>query len=88
VASQSLDEQEAQRGYILADGGGSQLLHLKQMGLILPDLLGAELVGPPVKMLRELADDPDVGSRGTTGVITALEFVQHLFCEVGSPGSP
>jgi hypothetical protein len=78
VPSQSFDEQETQGGHILADGRRSQLLHLEQMGLILPDLLGPELVGRLVKVLRELADDPDVGFYGTMGVITALEFFQHL----------
>jgi hypothetical protein len=51
---------------------------LKQMGLILPDLLGPKLVRRLVKIRRELADDSDVGSCGTMGVITALEFLQHL----------
>jgi hypothetical protein len=48
------------------------------MGLILPDLLGPELVGRLVKIRRELADDSDVGFCGTMGVITTLEFLQHL----------
>jgi hypothetical protein len=68
---------------LLADGGRSQLPHLEQMGLILPDLLGPELVGRLVKVRRELADDPDVGFCGTMGVITALEFFQHLFAKLG-----
>jgi hypothetical protein len=44
------------------------------MRLILPDLLGSELVGRPVKVLGELADNPDVGFCGTMGVITALSL--------------
>jgi hypothetical protein len=48
------------------------------MGLILPDLLGPKLVRRLVKIRRELADDSDVGFCGTIGVITALEFLQHL----------
>jgi hypothetical protein len=48
------------------------------MGLILPDLLGPELVRWLVKILRELADDADVGFCGTMGIITTLEFLQHL----------
>jgi hypothetical protein len=32
-----------------------------------------------VKMLRKIADDANVGSCGTMGVITTLEFLQHLF---------
>jgi hypothetical protein len=38
----------------------------------------SEFVGWLVKVLRELRHDPDVGFRGTMGVITALEFLQHL----------
>jgi hypothetical protein len=48
------------------------------MSLILPNLLGPELVRWLVKMLRELADDANVGFCGTMRVITALEFFQHL----------
>ena len=35
------------------------------MRLRLPDLLGPELVGRLVKILRELMDDANVGFRGT-----------------------
>jgi hypothetical protein len=38
----------------------------------------SEFVGWLVKVLRELRHDPDVGFFGTMGVITALEFLQHL----------
>jgi hypothetical protein len=48
------------------------------MGLILPDLLGPKLVRRLVKILRKIADDANVGFCGTMGVITALEFLQHL----------
>jgi hypothetical protein len=44
------------------------------MSLILPDLFGPELVGGLVKILGELADDPEIGFCGTMGVITALSF--------------
>jgi len=49
------------------------------MGLILPDVLGTELVGRLVEILRELAHDADVSCCGTMRVITTLEFLQHLF---------
>jgi hypothetical protein len=74
VPTQCLDEQEAQRGHILRYRGWSQLLALEQMGLILPDLLGPELVRWLVKIRRELANDSDVGFCGTMGVITTLSF--------------
>ena len=38
------------------------------------DLFGPELVGRQVKILGELADDPEIGFCGTMGVITALSF--------------
>src|ERR1700694_1372512 len=65
-----LYEQEAQRGHILTDRGRSQLLRLEQMSLMLPNLLGPELVRWLVKILRKIADDANVGSCGTMGVIT------------------
>jgi len=79
VPSQRFDEQEAQRGHVLRDRGRSQLLGLEQVSLILPYLLGAELVGRLVKMFRERPHDSNVGFRGTRRVITTLEFLQHLF---------
>jgi len=44
------------------------------MSLILPDLLGPQLVGRLVKMLRELTDDPNVGFCGTMSVIATLSL--------------
>jgi hypothetical protein len=41
--------------------------------------LGPELVGRLVKMHREVADDPNVGFCGTMGIVSPLEFLQHLF---------
>jgi len=48
------------------------------MSLILPDLLGLELVGRLVEIRRELADDADVGFCGTRRVIATPEFLQHV----------
>jgi hypothetical protein len=49
------------------------------MSLILPDLLGLELVGRLVEIRRELADDADVGGFcGTRRVIAKPEFLQHV----------
>jgi hypothetical protein len=59
--------------------GQVHLLGLEQMSLILPNLLGPELVRWLVKMLRKIADDANVGSCGTMGVITTLDFFQYLF---------
>ena len=42
---QSLDVEEAKRGHMLLHGAGVQLLLLKQVGLILTQVLWTELVG-------------------------------------------
>jgi hypothetical protein len=44
------------------------------MSLILPNLLGPELVRWLLKILRKIADGATVGSCGTMGVITTLSF--------------
>ena len=36
-----------------------------------------------MKIRREFTDDANVGFCGTMGVITALEFFQHLFTKLG-----
>ena len=64
----------SERGHILTDRGRRQLLGLEQMSLILPNLLGPELVRWLVKILRKIADDANVGCCGTMGVITTLSF--------------
>jgi hypothetical protein len=74
LPAQCLYEQEAQRGHILTDRGRRQLLGLEQMSLILPNLLGPELVRWLVKILRKIADDANVGSCGRMGVITTLSY--------------
>src|ERR1700735_3632124 len=76
VTAQCLYEQEAQRGHILTDRGRTQFLGLEQMSLILPNLLGPELVRWLVKILRKIVDDANVGFCGTMGIVTTLEFLQ------------
>ena len=44
VPAQSLEKEEAQGSRVLLNGAGCELLGLKEMRLVLPDLLGAELV--------------------------------------------
>jgi hypothetical protein len=53
------------------------------MSLILPNLLGPELVRWLLKILRKIADDANVGSCATMRVITALDFFQHLSAQLG-----
>src|SRR5260370_3482624 len=78
---QSLDIEKAERGNVLLYSAGIQLPLLKQVGLILAQVLRAELVGRLMEMAGEFLDDPYVGSYGTLSVIAALEVLQHHFTE-------
>ena len=72
MATQRLDEKEAQGGGMGRHAGGGQLQRLKQVCLVLPDLFRPERIRGPVKILGEIADDPKVESCGTMGIITTL----------------
>jgi hypothetical protein len=78
MATQRLDEEEAQGGGMGRHAGGGQLPRVKQVRLILPDLFRPELIRGPVKILGKIADDPKVEFCGTMRIITALEFFQHF----------
>ena len=80
---QSLDIEEAKRGHMLLHGTGVQLLLLKQVGLILTQVLRTELVGSLMEMAGKFLDDPKVGFYGTLSVVTALEFLQHHSAKMG-----
>src|SRR6266849_3766962 len=73
----------AERRHMQLHGAGIQLLLLKQVGLILAQVLWTEPVGRLMEMPGELLDDPDVGFYGTLSVITTLEFFQHHFAKSG-----
>ena len=60
-----------------------ELFPLKQMSLVLTNLLRAKLMGSTVKMLREITDDPNVDFCGTKRVMATLEFLQHHFAKMG-----
>jgi hypothetical protein len=64
---------------MLLHRAGVQLLLLKQVGLVLAQVLRAELVGGLVKMVGEFLHYPNIGFYGSLGVITTLEFLQHDF---------
>src|SRR6202162_2328677 len=68
---------------MLLHGAGAQLLLLKQVGLILTQVLRTELVGSLMEMAGEFLDDPKVGFYGTLSVITTLEFLQHNSAKMG-----
>jgi hypothetical protein len=62
MATQRLDEKEAQGGGMGRHAGGGQLPRLKQLRLILPDLFRPELIRGLMKILGEIADDVKVDS--------------------------
>ena len=71
---------------MLLHGASIQLLLLKQIGLILAQVLRTEPVGRLMEMAGECLDDPNLGSYGTLSVITTLEFLQHHFAKMGHRG--
>jgi len=71
---QRLDIEEAERGHMLLDSARVQLFLLKQVGLILAQVLRTELIGRLVKMVGEFLDDSNVSLDGGGSVITALSF--------------
>jgi hypothetical protein len=46
-------------------------------------MIGSELVGRLMEVLGEVLHDSQVPFYGTLGVITTLEFLQHLFSKLG-----
>src|ERR1700733_11704886 len=80
---QRLDIEEAERRHMQLHSASIQLLLLKQVGLILAQVLRTEPVGRLMEMPGEFLDDPDVGFYGTLSVITTLEFFQHHFAKSG-----
>jgi hypothetical protein len=56
-----------------------QLPVAEEMGHVLANLFGAELVRRTVEMARRVVDGTEVSARGTLRVITTLEFLQHQF---------
>ena len=71
--------EEAQRSHILLDRAPLQLLPLKQVGLILTQVVRTELVGWLLEMVGEFLYHLNVDFYGTLSVIMALEFLQHHF---------
>ena len=78
-----LQIEKSQSAHALHDSVGGQFPFLKQIGLKLADLLGTESFRRAVEVLSKLLDGSDVSTCGSLGVITALEFVEHLFSELG-----
>src|ERR1700676_4487461 len=53
------------------------------MRLVLAQVFRPEFVGRLVEVLGEVLHDSQVPFYGTLGVITTLEFLQHLFSKLG-----
>jgi hypothetical protein len=83
AAPQNLEKQEAERRHLEHDSPGMQFPFLHQMKLILADVLAAEQVRGAMEVSGEPPDGTDVGTCGSLGVITALEFLEHPFAKLG-----
>src|SRR5271166_5232677 len=60
----------------------------EQMGLVMADVLGTELVARALEVTREIFDGLEVDAGRSLGVITTLEFLEHHFAKVGHRSSP
>src|SRR5271165_3867279 len=83
-----LDEEEAQRGQALRDSMRGEFPLAEQIGLVMTDVLGTELVGRALEVTREIFDGLEVDAGCSLGVITTLEFIEHHFAKVGHRSSP
>ena len=83
VPFQRLVEEEAESGHVLLHRTRIELLVLKQVCLILAQMIGSELIGRLMEVLGEVLHDSQVPFYGTLGVITTLEFLQHLLSKLG-----
>jgi len=77
--SENLQIQEAKSAHLHHDAVGCQLLLFEKVDLVLPDMLNAELIGRAAEILRKLPDGANVSTCGSLRVVTALEFLEHLF---------
>src|SRR6201984_568183 len=80
---QRLDIEDAKPRHMQLHSASIQLLLLKQVGLILAQVMWTEPVGRLMEMPGEFLDDPDVGFYGTLSVITTLEVSQHHLAKSG-----
>jgi len=83
VAPERLHEEEAQSRHSLANAVGGKFSFSKQMDLILANVLRSQLVRSTMEVLGELLQNERVGFYGILGVISALEFLQHQFSQMG-----
>jgi hypothetical protein len=72
-------KEEAQRGRVQADGARFQLSLFEQIRLVAADLGGSKLFGTLIEVLGEIANNLQIRTCCSLGVITTLEFLQHHF---------
>ena len=83
VPFQCLVEEEPESGHVLLHRARIELLVLKQVGLVLAQMFGAELVGRLVEVFGKILHDSQGAFYGTLGIGTTLEFLQHHFSKLG-----
>src|SRR5260370_36321345 len=88
VAPERLHKEEAQGRHSLANAVGGKFSFSKQMYLILAAVLRSQLVRRTMEVLSELLQNEGVGLYGILGVISTLEFIEHLFSQMGHSGPP
>jgi hypothetical protein len=80
---QSLVEEKSESSHVLLYCAGIELLVLKQVRLVLPQMVGSKFVGRLLEVLGKVLHDSQVAFYGILGVITTLEFLQHHFSKLG-----
>lgn len=76
MAVQYPDVKEPQRGQLLADTVGGELLS-KQCRLIVANVFGPKAVGSAMEVQAELFDSADVATDGGLGEVTTLQLLEH-----------
>src|SRR3984893_17896154 len=77
VLFESLDVEKPQRREAVIHGTRRQLLLLKQLSLVLPNVPQAQTVRRTVESSSKIFDCADVIACGMLRVVTTLEFLQH-----------
>ena len=77
VPLQRLVEEETERANPLVDGVGGEMALPEQIGLVLADVLRAEIFSGPIEMPAQILNRAQVGTRGSLRVIPPLEFLEH-----------
>ena len=74
---EGFDEPEAPSREALGDTTGSQLPLAEPRGLLLAEVLGAQLIRRSVEVAGEIRDRTEIAAGGTLSVIATLEFFEH-----------